>query len=135
MTKLPTPKGARKPAHPCKHPFCSNKVKGSPYCPKHELERKLEPKQNNWHTKKGPTDPFYYSKAWRRTTKAYRRANPLCEKCDRKGKLIPATCTDHITPWKNGGSKFDWNNLQALCYSCHAKKTAKENAQVPPLNR
>ena len=33
---------------------------------------------------------------------------------------------DHIQPVKNGGSQWERRNLQALCRSCHIRKTREE---------
>jgi hypothetical protein len=38
---------------------------------------------------------------------------------------VVATEVDHIQPLSRGGG-HEWENLQALCKSCHSKKTARE---------
>jgi 5-methylcytosine-specific restriction protein A len=54
--------------------------------------------------------------------------HPLCEECKRNGRLTPATVVDHITPHKGNRELFwDESNWQALCKSCHDRKTAKED--------
>jgi len=54
--------------------------------------------------------------------------HPLCEECKRNGRLTPAVVVDHIIPHK-GNRELFWNekNWQALCKSCHDRKTAKED--------
>ena len=92
------------------------------------------PKGNRrpWIPKKrkvyGQTDnsSFYQSKQWRMLRRYYIKANPLCEECTRKGKTTAGNCIDHIKPISMGGSKVDESNLQTLCNSCHAKKSATE---------
>ncbi|ELK38933.1 HNH endonuclease, partial [Brevibacillus agri BAB-2500] len=43
-------------------------------------------------------------------------------------KVTTATVVDHIVPHKGDMRKFwDRMNWQALCASCHSKKTAKED--------
>lgn len=37
-----------------------------------------------------------------------------------------ATEVDHIQPLSRGGG-HGWDNLQALCKSCHSKQTARES--------
>ena len=64
---------------------------------------------------------FYNSKRWRDTSKSFLKNNPLCVVCS-----YPAQITDHIKEIKDGGSKYDWENLQPLCKSCHNSKTAEE---------
>lgn len=75
-------------------------------------------KRDNW-LKEDEHAPFYSSVAWLRTRDAYRAKNPLCEKCSQ-----PMYYVDHIVPISQGGAKHDFNNLQSLCKSCNAKKTA-----------
>lgn len=35
----------------------------------------------------------------------------------------------HIVPIKQGGSKFDSENLQSLCRACHSRKSAEEGSR------
>lgn len=70
-------------------------------------------------------DGFYNSKGWRRMRDAKRSDNPFCEECEKQGRITPAGCVDHIIPRKQGGSD-GYNNLQSLCNSCHAQKSAGE---------
>lgn len=53
---------------------------------------------------------------------ALRRAGGKCERCGRRGRRLQA---DHITPVSQGGT-HDLANLQALCLTCHRRKTAAE---------
>ena len=50
----------------------------------------------------------------------------LCVSCEKKGRITLATDVDHITPISKGGDKEDFDNMQALCKSCHAKKSRTE---------
>ena len=43
------------------------------------------------------------------------------------GQLVEATEVDHIQPIAKGGARYDPANLQSLCASCHARKTATED--------
>jgi 5-methylcytosine-specific restriction protein A len=73
---------------------------------------------------------FYNSAQWRKTAKLYEQHSPLCEECLSKGKETDATgrkgVTDHIKRVKDGGAKYDFENLQRLCNHCHAVKSGKE---------
>ena len=71
---------------------------------------------------------FYDSTAWRKLRAMYRRAHPLCEQCLREGRTTPANVVDHIVEIEDGGALLDPENLQALCYACHNRKTARERA-------
>lgn len=78
--------------------------------------------------KKNPEDwRFYNSTNWRQTSKRFLAENPLCVHCLADGFIVAAQCVDHIVPLRFGGEKLDVRNLQALCFRCHAKKSAKES--------
>lgn len=68
------------------------------------------------------TNRFYNSVRWRKLSKLYLSNFPICEMCEND----LSRHTDHIEPWQDGGKKYDYDNLQALCISCHAKKTASD---------
>ena len=81
-----------------------------------------------------------YDYAWQAYSRRYLRQNPVCY-CDSvrvwrdggegiaafasPGTVAPASHTDHVQPMSMGGLKYDPANHQALCHSCHSKKTAK----------
>jgi 5-methylcytosine-specific restriction protein A len=69
-----------------------------------------------------------YTYQWRKASKEFLKKYPLCVHCKREGRLTPATEVDHIKA-HGGNSKLFWNknNWQALCKSCHSKKTAEED--------
>jgi 5-methylcytosine-specific restriction protein A len=68
-----------------------------------------------------------YGRRWRDQTRtAFLREHPLCEDCYRRGIIMPATDVDHIVAKRRGGTD-QWRNLQALCHSCHSRKTARED--------
>ena len=72
---------------------------------------------------------FYQSAAWRAVRAAFLREHPLCARCGGRGRVVAAMVADHVLPLKDGGARFDWTNLQALCVSCHNRKTAGETAR------
>lgn len=51
---------------------------------------------------------------------------PMCEECERRGRLTPAQMVDHIVPINKGGTPLDMDNLQSLCNACHARKSAQD---------
>ena len=69
-----------------------------------------------------------YGRDWRRLRAMYLRRNPLCEDPFgiHGGAVVAAYEVDHIVPLSRGGGN-DWDNLQALCKSCHSRKTARES--------
>lgn len=49
------------------------------------------------------------------------RREPLCRRCGAEASQI-----DHIVPLRRGGTHAA-ENLQALCHSCHSRKTRTED--------
>ena len=77
-----------------------------------------------------PKRPFW-TKAAKTKQPTKKRAkkfsmNPLCEACEKLGLVTVGTQIDHIQSISTGGQPLDLNNLQTLCYSCHGRKSAKE---------
>lgn len=108
----------RKPKRPCSFPGCPNLTDGR-YCKEHE-------KQENKRYEKYDRDPAVrrrYGRAWKRIRDSYVAAHPLCEECERNGKLTRAEEVHHILPLSRGGT-HDKSNLMALCKSCHSAITA-----------
>ena len=107
---------AYKPKRPCKEPGCPNLVEaGQKYCNKH---RPIHTKDRASSEQRG------YGIAWRKARKQFLEAHPLCVECLKHGRYVKATDVDHIIPHR-GNPKLFWdrNNWQALCHSCHSKKT------------
>jgi len=102
----------RKPKRPCRHPGCPKLADGV-YCDEH---RGLYQRENA--SQRG------YGSQWRVAREQFLRHNPLCVLCISQGKIQPATVVDHIIPHR-GDQKLFWDmtNWQALCKSCHDKKT------------
>ena len=99
-----------KPLRYCKYPNCTNLV-SSGYCAIHAKP----------HTT-GKHNAMYNSK-WKKARATFLIAHPLCVVC--KGI---ATDVDHIKPHRGDYILFwDKSNWQALCHSCHSKKTVQED--------
>ena len=109
-----------RPNTPCCHPGCGALVPyGTKYCEKH---RPLHPEEARPAADRG------YDSAWRKARKRYLEAHPLCVQCMKEGRYTKATDVDHIVPHRGDRDLFwDVSNWQALCHSCHSKKTAAED--------
>lgn len=74
----------------------------------------------------GQNDPFYNSTKWRGIATRYLIKNTMCVHCKAKGIWHPATDVDHIIELEdNWDLRYTKSNFQALCKSCHNRKTAK----------
>ena len=66
-----------------------------------------------WHA-------LYNRKVWKQTRLAVLQESPLCVRCMKLGRSIPATVVDHIIPHRGDETLFfDRDNLQSLCKPCH----------------
>lgn len=102
----------RKPKAPCKHHGCPELTEDR-FCDKHKklYERKSASKRG-------------YDSRWRKARSRFLKANPLCVQCLKDERLTEATVVDHIIPHREDKKLFwDESNWQALCKSCHDKKT------------
>lgn len=85
-------------------------------------QKEKKPQTGRIHNNK----EFYQSPAWRKLRAVKLRLNPLCEECERLGRVTPAQMVDHITPINKGGASLDMENLQSLCNACHNRKSARD---------
>jgi len=120
----------------CSHSGCKRLIDfNKRYCDKHK------PKQQHVSKSSEFANDIHSSSRWRRTSRLYREANPICEAClkaskegdqsheKRAGMLNLATSVDHIVPLFAGGEPYDWDNLQSLCDYHHSLKSQQEREQ------
>lgn len=95
---------------------CRNFAEDGAYCHRHRPPP--APKETN---------PFYLSVRWRRFRAWYLCNHPLCECCliENRGP-VAAKMVDHRVEISDGGALTTEENAQALCWKCHAVKTAAE---------
>ncbi|MGE3703768.1 MAG: HNH endonuclease signature motif containing protein [Vicinamibacterales bacterium] len=55
------------------------------------------------------------------------REQPFCSECEARGAPVtPTTDVDHRMPHRGDKARFfDYENLDALCRSCHSRKTQR----------
>jgi len=106
---------------PCAYSGCS-KLTATRYCPEHQ--RLVNQHYNKYQRDKNHNKR--YGSGWERISKAYRRANPLCEKCKAEGKLVPSELVHHKVKLGADGGTNDPDNLESLCWSCHSRHHAKQ---------
>lgn len=70
-------------------------------------------------------ESFYKTRTWRRVQANYmRQAHFFCERCKKKGLMVPAKIVhhkDYLTKadLKNPEKLYSFENLEALCLDCH----------------
>lgn len=85
------------------------------------LRGKPKPEVNPYNNEKRYTHSSY-----RRRRAVFMSANSLCVECQANGRIEAATVLDHIKPVEQGGDFYDAENWQALCITCHARKSVTE---------
>ncbi len=109
---------------PCRHPGCAALVDTPGYCPQHQTDLRQWDSTARARQRHAKRALPLQSTAWRQLRAQVLRETPLCAACGRQGRVVAATVVDHIdgNPTNN-----DRANLQPLCASCHAAKTARED--------
>lgn len=103
------------PIRLCGTPGCSNQATYRGLCTEHSQMR-----ERSSH----PNRRVYGKRRWRILRRAVITANPMCTACHEN----MSTDADHITPISAGGAPYDPTNIQALCSTCHGRKTKREQA-------
>lgn len=77
------------------------------------------------------TAAVHGSARWQAVRLQVLRDEPLCRACAARGLTELATQVDHVIPLNAAPERaFDRTNLQPLCSSCHAWKSAAERGGV-----
>ena len=104
-----------KPKRPCSFPGCPRLTNGR-FCEEHA---KAEAKRYEQYDR-DPETRRRYGRVWKRIRDAYVQQHPVCELCQRDGRLVATEEVHHKVPLAEGGT-HDRNNLISLCKACHAK--------------
>lgn len=82
------------------------------------------------------SDDLYHTTRWTRLSRRFRATHPLCAECQRQGRIVAATCVDHITPYPICRDYFfDESNLQALCDECNHLKGQRDKEKIEKWKR
>lgn len=105
------------PMRPCTHPGCGQLTKRG-RCSAHRRQ---------YEQQRGSAAKRMYGRTWQRARELYLAEHPFCEHCQAEGKLVPSMELDHIEPHRGDPVVF-WRrgNWQALCKTCHSRKTLSE---------
>lgn len=71
---------------------------------------------------------IYQTERWRRLRAVKVSMNPLCELCEKDGRVTPTEDVHHIQsfmstddPVQRNFLAYDFDNLMSLCKTCHQK--------------
>lgn len=77
------------------------------------------------------------AKKWKELRQWKLNQNPLCELCQREGKVVSAVDVHHITPVETGQTQdemkqlaYDPTNLQSLCIAHHIQVHAEAKSHT-----
>jgi 5-methylcytosine-specific restriction protein A len=62
---------------------------------------------------------LYNTRQWKTLRANQLNAKPLCEWCNRRGRIVAATIADHAIPHKGDETLFFNGDLISLCKPCH----------------
>lgn len=116
------PKKAKRPCKFKNCPLLTDSASG--YCLQHE--KLAESNYNRFGRTQDAKKRYGYK--WQKIRAVFLSQNPLCEMCKRDGEFNTATEVHHVKPLADGGSN-SFDNLMALCKSCHSKITATTEKQ------
>jgi 5-methylcytosine-specific restriction enzyme A len=78
----------------------------------------------------------YNTSDWRALRRRKLSENTLCEPCMAAGKLVIATCVDHVIPISSGGPAFPaLDGLMSMCDACHNRKSQGEQHGKSFINK
>lgn len=120
------------PSRPCRKPGCPALVTAHGYCDKHQDQIKQADRYRGSAHERG------YGHEWRVKTAQFRKDNPLCVHCLANGRVKAMKVVDHTIPHKGDKAlMWDQTNWQALCESCHNRKTASQDmgAWIPAAKK
>lgn len=97
------------------------KAKSRPWSVKATVAKPMEGRTRN---------PFYHTSRWKKESRAYREANPLCVMCKAMGYLVPVKVVDHIVPLEICSNPWDKSNWQPLCSKHNNSKAAEDKVLI-----
>jgi 5-methylcytosine-specific restriction protein A len=105
----------------CRYPLCPERAVSAGYCAQHKSEH------NRTVRERATSHQDCYDWRWRRYSQRRLRQYPLCEECQRNGRIAAANVTDHIVPHR-GDQQLFWDpiNHESKCVACHNAKSATE---------
>lgn len=86
---------------------------------RHDAKRRIEQ----------PWRRFYKTSTWQTLRSIQLRAQPLCERCMKRGRITSATTVNHVIPHKGDWTLFVAGPFESLCKRCHDDDVQGEEAR------
>jgi len=118
-----------KPARPCpgrgpRRGSCPNLIRGDERCcPECMPYEKAATRRYDQQRDQTPERKFLHSATWRKERDAYLDENPLCERCLKQSKVVPAYLVHHKDGNELNRAK---ENKESLCFTCHEEEHKNE---------
>ena len=82
-------------------------------------------RQDNYNSHTRGNSNALYGADWKRARDCKLRANPLCEPCERRGRVVAANQVHHVRGFRgvNDPLRLDTRNLESICEECHKALT------------
>lgn len=98
------------------------------FCDEHKSvgEEQVKRWQAQYDLRRGSPSRRGYDATWVKVRKTYLMQHPLCEQCEKEGRITPAREVHHIIALQDGGNRLDESNFMAVCHACHQKFTQEE---------
>src|SRR5205814_1348017 len=92
-----------------------------PTKPNSHRAEEVQANQRAYNRRRGSAASRGYDSRWDRYSEAYRRAHPLCARCEAKGLIVAVEVVGHIVPVPPSDPRFlEPHNHIALCQQCNA---------------
>ena len=124
---------------PCRQPGCPNLVDKRGYCSVHKHKERQPDKDYDKRRRAdanlGQSAAIRDSARWKRIRKLFLTMNPLCAdpfgEHARRNLTETATQAHHVLPLATHPEHaFEFDNLMALCASCHARQERMAHSQA-----
>ncbi len=117
----------------CAAPGCEALAFDGSRCPDCAAELSARAAAFDKARRKDPHRRIYKTARWERERKAFLAAHPACADCAELGIARAAELVDHVIPVRlRPDLAFDARNWRALCWSCHSRKTARQDSGFAP---
>ncbi len=88
----------------------------------HKAQRQQADK--DYDRNRGSASARGYGKRWQRVRKMFLSRSPVCVRCEREGRIVPATEVHHIKDRRIFSElAYSMDNLEALCKPCHSQQS------------